>query len=673
VADNTATLQLVVTGNAEAEIKKVASSLTKLDSDSKTSLAGLQKNLESAFSIFTKAAIVTGGIFAIKEALDLVFDAEKIKATNQQFEILAANVGISADALKEGLVAASHGLVDDTDLVGLANKGIIELGSNAKRLPEVMELARKAAAGFGGTVVERFEEINQAIATGNTRTIKQIGLTVDADGAYRKLASSLGVGVDELSQFAKQQALMNAVLEKGGSQYANINTEITENTNTYRQLKVTLAQIGETAILAFDRLAGPAVREALKFMSIAAKDAGNFLTSQLGSGAEKAQLKVNDLTDTITRIRAVMSDLESKKLSGIIDPEAEAALKSAPQQVAFYEAELIKAKEQLDQYKSKQEAATGANNAAKESLINLEAQQQKLIEQGKQVAERVQVEDPNAKYEKDLEALTAYYLSSENLKLDYEAALDQLEKDRDKKHEELISKEISDLNSKNEALLRLDAEANAAEIQTNKDKITAILELEDKSSVAFLKQKKYEAEQELKIKQDTAGAVSGILGNMAVTAKAFGQEGFEVYKALAEAQALVNTYSSAVAAYSSTVGIPFIGPALAPIAAAAAVAAGLANVAQINATHLASGIDSVPAGYEDDSFPAFLKTNERVVDSNTNQDLKGFLRGDGPMIGLLASINDRLSKLENQIVVNIGGREIINEIRSSLNAGRSFT
>jgi hypothetical protein len=673
VADNTAVLQLVVTGNAEAEIKKVASSLNKLDSDSKTSLAGLQKNLESAFSIFTKAAIVTGGVFAIKEALDLVFDAEKIKATNQQFEILAANVGISADALKEGLVAASHGLVDDTDLVGLANKGIIELGSNAKRLPEVMELARKAAAGFGGTVVERFEEINQAIATGNTRTIKQIGLTVDADGAYRKLASSLGVGVDELSQFAKQQALMNAVLELGGSKYKDINTEITENTNTYQQLKVTLAQMGETAILAFDRLAGPAIRDALKLMSLAAKDASNFLTEQLGTGAEKAQLKVNDLTDTITRIKAVMADLQSKKIAGIIDPDSEAALKNAPQQVAFYQASLAKAKEELDQYKTKQDAATGSTQKSGEALIDLAAKQQKLVDQGKQISEHLQNEDPNAKYEKDLAALTAYYLSSEAIDLDYDAAVTKLEDDRNKRRFRQTQEQVDEYNQRNEALKGIDANLFAAEIAANQEKINIILSDEDKASAVYLKQKKKESDEEKKIRQDTANAVSTILGGMAAAAKAFGQDGFEVYKALAEAQALVNTYSSAVAAYSSTVGIPIVGPALAPIAAAAAVAAGLANVAQINATHLSSGIDSIPAGYEDDNFPAFLKTGERVVDSKTNQDLKGFLGGDGPMIGLLASINDRLSKLENQIIVNIGGREIINEIRSSLNAGRSFT
>ncbi len=52
-------------------------------------------------------------------------------------------------------------------------------------------------------------------------------------------------------------------------------------------------------------------------------------------------------------------------------------------------------------------------------------------------------------------------------------------------------------------------------------------------------------------------------------------------KAAAIAQAMINTYQSATAAYASLAGIPYVGPALGIAAAAAAIAAGLANVAQI--------------------------------------------------------------------------------------------
>ena len=55
------------------------------------------------------------------------------------------------------------------------------------------------------------------------------------------------------------------------------------------------------------------------------------------------------------------------------------------------------------------------------------------------------------------------------------------------------------------------------------------------------------------------------------------------YKALATAQVIVDTYSSATAAYRSMVGIPVVGPALAAVAAAAAVAMGIKNLSAIYA------------------------------------------------------------------------------------------
>jgi hypothetical protein len=68
----------------------------------------------------------------------------------------------------------------------------------------------------------------------------------------------------------------------------------------------------------------------------------------------------------------------------------------------------------------------------------------------------------------------------------------------------------------------------------------------------------------------------------------FGRES-AAYKTLASAQTLISTYSSAQKAFDSLAGIPIVGPALGGIAAALAVAAGLARVAQINGIQFAEG------------------------------------------------------------------------------------
>ena len=66
-------------------------------------------------------------------------------------------------------------------------------------------------------------------------------------------------------------------------------------------------------------------------------------------------------------------------------------------------------------------------------------------------------------------------------------------------------------------------------------------------------------------------------------------EGSTAAKIAAQGQNAIDTYRSATAAYASVVGIPVVGPVLAPIAAAVAVGAGLANAKKIAATKVPGG------------------------------------------------------------------------------------
>lgn len=67
------------------------------------------------------------------------------------------------------------------------------------------------------------------------------------------------------------------------------------------------------------------------------------------------------------------------------------------------------------------------------------------------------------------------------------------------------------------------------------------------------------------------------------------KEQMAVQKAQGMAQAAIDTYKAANSAYSALAGIPIVGPALGAAAAAAAIAYGLNNVAQISGIKLAEG------------------------------------------------------------------------------------
>ena len=78
---------------------------------------------------------------------------------------------------------------------------------------------------------------------------------------------------------------------------------------------------------------------------------------------------------------------------------------------------------------------------------------------------------------------------------------------------------------------------------------------------------------------EALAATSSTLGQVA---DLFGKES-AAGKAAAIAQATIDTYLSAQKAYTATVGVPIVGPVLAPINAGLAIAAGIKNIKAITA------------------------------------------------------------------------------------------
>ena len=99
-----------------------------------------------------------------------------------------------------------------------------------------------------------------------------------------------------------------------------------------------------------------------------------------------------------------------------------------------------------------------------------------------------------------------------------------------------------------------------------------------------------------KLHQAKIATVKNAFTTMLSLYEAFGGETAkqsEGYKAIASAQAVVQALLSANEAYASMASIPYVGPALGAVAAAAALAQGMAQVRAINATNM-KGTTSTP-------------------------------------------------------------------------------
>lgn len=139
-------------------------------------------------------------------------------------------------------------------------------------------------------------------------------------------------------------------------------------------------------------------------------------------------------------------------------------------------------------------------------------------------------------------------------------------------------------------------------------------------------------------KEANLNAISGMLAN----ASALLGQNTVAGKAVAIAQTTIDTYLAAQKAYASLVGIPFVGPALAAVAAGIAVAGGLMNVKKIVSVQVPSaggggggaggggaapapqpskfaqgGMVTGPGTGTSDSIPALLSNGEAVINSSS--------------------------------------------------------
>lgn len=170
-------------------------------------------------------------------------------------------------------------------------------------------------------------------------------------------------------------------------------------------------------------------------------------------------------------------------------------------------------------------------------------------------------------------------LADEKFKADMYAQI-EAEKELSRLTEEFSRKEFED------SMARYDAEQAAMKAAMELDKAKTNAQLSNLSLIA-----------------DTMSGFIALAGEQTAAGKA-----------LAVAQTTIDTYVSAVRAYKSALEVPVIGTALAPIAAASAVAAGLANVRRIMSVQVPGGNGgggSVPSA-PNMSIPRMTATGNEV-------------------------------------------------------------
>lgn len=201
-----------------------------------------------------------------------------------------------------------------------------------------------------------------------------------------------------------------------------------------------------------------------------------------------------------------------------------------------------------------------------------------------------------ANKEQQLTKLQEFYGNQLLSDQQYENAKTQIMLEADTARQEELAKrekERQEKNQKGEDFMAQIMGQNAAELELLEIQEQQKLDVADRyREQNLINEEQYQAavnaiNDQYALKR--ANATGNAFGMMADDIKSSLGEASTAYKAFAIAQATIATYTSAIEAYKSASAIPIVGWVLGPVAAAAAVAAGLANIGKIRSAREQGG------------------------------------------------------------------------------------
>ncbi|UZV41051.1 tail length tape measure protein [Salmonella phage ZCSE9] len=331
----------------------------------------------------------------------------------------------------------------------------------------------------------------------------------------------------------------------------------------------------------------------------------------LGNNVNTTTQRLREQNDAIVKNQqiAILSDRERVKAQAQADKEAFAKREGVTkEQIAAYNAARdTEAQQDIARIDATEKAKTERVNAAAEKREaaqikreETQAQRQKkaaddfLNTIARQNSDELAAID--AQEQQKLAKLQEFQQQGAISQEQFEAAKTQIAVDADAKRNEILEQQTEERMKKQfsadayVAQMQALAEGEFAELDRQYE--VKLQKLNDFHAQGLIAEETYQqtlSAMDESYSLDRAKATGAAFGNMASNIGSALGEASTAYKAFAIAQATIATYTSAVEAYKSTAAIPVVGPFLAPVAAAAAVAAGLANVGKIRSAREQGG------------------------------------------------------------------------------------
>jgi len=259
-AEQTITVNFKATGE-----KPLIDAINALNRASKN-LTSAQKKLSHSTEKFSKSqerarksTRILGGTFAVLRSRMLLFNfamslgvrqlgkfattASKVENMERAFKTLSGGVDDSQESLKK-LKEATNGTMSEFDLFQQANNAmILGVSKNSDEMAEMFDIAQRLGRALGRDTASSVESLVTGIGRQSRLMLDNIGIIVKSEEAYKAYAKKIGISVDQLTDAEKKQAFLSSAMESARTKVKEIGDEIETNQDVYDNLGRATAEL----------------------------------------------------------------------------------------------------------------------------------------------------------------------------------------------------------------------------------------------------------------------------------------------------------------------------------------------------------------------------------------------------------------------------------------------
>ena len=172
-------------------------------------------------------ATVAASVFALSAAFQFFKTAADLDALTKGQEIFASRTGVSMKLMTANIQDATGGLVAFKEAAQAAAIGQAA-GLTADQMERLGKVAKNAGTILGRDVTDSFNRLTRGAIKAEPELLDELGIIIRINDASEQYARTIGKSAQDLTQFEKSQAVVNAVLEQGEGKFKDIGNEVNQ-------------------------------------------------------------------------------------------------------------------------------------------------------------------------------------------------------------------------------------------------------------------------------------------------------------------------------------------------------------------------------------------------------------------------------------------------------------